>query len=616
MKETVAAEYSSGRIATPHDVDQSLSFAAAVRARSQIVWGEHCSECAYPKCYTACSFYDPRSDLNCRRFAAGIEQVVDETGRAFRRIRFRRWGKLEGRGPALLRPNRKADQRERLDAAVSRSLAKAPLPFALQRNAAWRWNTAKARAPSGPVIAPDAFVVEGWSGDGVEHSFTLTFLQELPTPTMFQTHFKLGARYTRLSVPAPAIAARIDLTLPYLVQIEPVGEADGVDAVFGLTDFVALAPAATAQADRDLIVGDAAPPGEVSPQALAKVLVWDLDETLWTGTLAEDGPDGVQPRPEAVAAIRILDQRGVLQSIASKNDEADAMAALRRHGLDDYFLHPQVNWGPKSQSIARIAGALDLGLDSFVFADDQPFERAEVQAAHPAVRVLTHDEVAGIAAHAWFDHPATPEAAQRRRLYQSEAERKTAYTVADTDYLAFLRNSGLTLQMTPLTQAEAVRVFELSQRTNQLNFTGAKLLQADVEAMVKPDARFDRLVMRCADRFGDYGLIGFVEVALDTAEVTAFFMSCRVQRKRVEHAAFAALAERLRARGHSLLRVRFRATERNGAAVQMLTDLGFEPSPEDQERRVVWTRALELPFQDSDVVRLTAPAPSASKRAA
>jgi FkbH-like protein len=387
-----------------------------------------------------------------------------------------------------------------------------------------------------------------------------------------------------LIVPAKEIAAAIHLDQPYLVQIEPVGEAEGVDVVLGLTDFVAFTEA---------FAVPAAP-----PPALAKVLVWDLDETLWTGTLAEDGPAGVTPRPAAVAAIKALDARGVLQSIASKNDPDEGLEALRRHRLADYFLYPEINWGPKSQSIARIAQRLDLSLDSFVFIDDQPFERAEVQAGQPKVRTLAHTDVVRLLDHPWFDHPATPESARRRSLYQAEAQRTVAMESVGGDYLGFLRASDLALDIRPLARRDAARVHELSQRTNQLNFTGAKLALDQIEAMTEPNARRARLTLRCADRYGDYGLIGFAELDLEAGELTAFFMSCRVQRKRVEHAVFAHLAGLLRAAGRDRFRVRFCATERNAASVRLLEDLGFERTPDG------WECDAGASFPDSDVVRL------------
>ncbi|WP_174300455.1 HAD-IIIC family phosphatase [Caulobacter sp. S45] len=599
MKETVAGEYATSAALEPSRIADRLD-GRTLAGRSQIVWGEHCSECAYPVCYASCSFYDPRPDLNCRRFVAGIEDAGD----SLMRIRFRKWGKLEGQGTARLRPYALADRRESRDASLARGLAAAPIPFQLKRSATWRLNRNKARAPHGRAeLAVDAFVLEGWSNDGRIHAFTVTFLQEARGTDggaaseggTWQAHLQLGPDYGRHVLPAGAIAAAIRLDQPFLVQVEPVGEAEGIDVTLALADFVAFHDRA------DAVVGPSAlgvGSGNGQAPALAKVLVWDLDETFWTGTLAEDGSEGVTPRPEAVTALKALDARGVLHSIASKNDANEALTALRRFGLDGYFLHPQVGWGPKSASVATIAAALDLGLDSFVFVDDQPFERAEVAAAHPRVRTLAHTEVAALTQHPWFDHPETPEAARRRSLYQAEAARGLAVQASGSDYLAFLRASRLTLDVRALEAADLTRVYELSQRTNQLNFTGAKFTRPEVEALVAPDPHCARLTLRCADAWGDYGLIGFADLDLAAGELVAFFMSCRVQRKRVEHAAFAYMAGLLAARGHSEFAVRFDATERNGAAVRLLEDLGFARIAEG------WRRPLGRPFAESDIVRL------------
>ena len=606
MRETVAGEYATADLALAGETRARLAeLTAYLRGHSQIVWGEHCSECAYPACYASCAFYTPRPDLNCRRFEGGIERVRGRPGdREVRLIRFRRWGKLEGHGPAPVHPVRDARRREARDEQVSRALATVPAPFAVVRNLSWRWNTRKTAAVAHGALAADAFVVEAWSADGASHDLTLTFLEqdgpERHGGGLFQAQFTARPAYGRLVVPAAEIAARIDLARPWLVQIEPVGEAEGRQVVFGLTDFCALdgavasIPAPAPAAVPPLAATPLAPPG------LAKVLVWDLDETLWSGTLAEDGADGVRVRPEADAAIRELDSRGVLQSIASKNDHAEAMAALARFGLDGFFLHPQVNWGPKSGSLARIATALDLGLDSLVFVDDQPFERGEVAATHPMVRTLTHGQVGDLLAHPWFDHPVTAESGRRRAMYQAEAQRAAAFDGGgEEDYLAFLRGCGVTLEVWEMGAADVARIHELSQRTNQLNFTGAKLSREEVERRAAGDPDRLRLVMRCEDRFGDYGVIGFADLDLREGVLELFFMSCRVQRKRVEQAMFALLAERLAEYDHRQFAVRFRGTQRNGAGRKLLQELGFAAPAADGP----WTRSVALPFADADVVR-------------
>lgn len=599
MKETLASDRARTNIALPPEVAAGFAQTrAALKARSLIVWGEHCSECAYPACYAHCAFYSPRADLNCRRFERGIE-ILTAVPDAFR-IRFRKWGKLEGKGPAPLRPIADADRLARADALVETALS-APLPYAVGRNLAWRWNQRKADpARVREPLYADALVVETWAADGETHALTLTMLAAEVGGAMHQVKFEAGPAYGRLVLPASAFT-RIDLSQPFLIQIEPVGEGVGRDIVFGLTDLVAFAGAPLETVSPQVAKSRAV--SSKPAEAPAKVVVWDLDETLWTGTLAEDGAAGVRPRPDAVAAIEALDQRGVLQSIASKNDAAEALAALEGFGLAHYFLHPQVAWTPKSDSLARIAKALDLGLDSFVFIDDQPFERGEVTAAHPQVRALDHQQVAGLIAHRWFDLPVTPESRRRREMYMAEAQRSAAFDDVGSDYLAFLRGCGIELDARPLAAPDMERVYELSQRTNQLNFNGAKFSRAEVEALAQPNPDRLALTLRCSDKFGDYGLIGFAALDLSAGRLDNFFMSCRVQRKRVEHAAFALMAERLRARGCDTFRAAFRKTERNKASIDMLADLGFTPLGDAGE----WARVAVLPFADSDVVRLAPP---------
>ena len=475
----------------------------------------------------------------------------------------------------------------------------------VRQNLAWRWNTQKGGGPNEAPVA-DAFVVEAWASDGRRHPFTLTILNSDPAGHgaggLFQASFEIDAEYRCLTVPLAHIAAQVDLAAPFLLQIEPVGEAEGIEVVFGICDFVSFSAAVLA------------PSSGLAPahDRLAKVVVWDLDETLWTGVLAEDGAAGVAVRPEAIASIKMLDARGVLQSIASKNDHAEAMAALESFGLAEYFLHPQIHWNPKSSSVAAVARSLDLGIDSLVFIDDQPFERAEVETAHPSVRTLSHTEVATLAGHPWFATPATPESARRRAMYRQEAQRTEAFETAGADYPAFLRASGIRLEIASLAPADVERVFELSQRTNQLNFNGRKYTREAVEGLLSGADGRRGYTLRCTDRFGDYGLIGFAEVAVGAGLVLEFFMSCRVQRKRVEHAFFAWLSEQMAAAGAPTMRIAYTKTGRNGAARDMLGGLGFTAAGDS-----AWERSNTLPITEADIVALSFdPAPTLAESAA
>ena len=596
MIETVPGDRTRALVRVPDEVAAGFTeLLGHVHSRSLIVWGEHCSECDYPACYSSCAFYTSRPDLKCRRFSEGIEPLADQpAGVRLHRIRFRKWGKLEGKGPVSLRPTATARRAEMWDMATSVTLSHAPLPYLIRRSLAWRWNQSKVlRGAKGDRQAADAFVVEVWSADQRTHPFTISVLQKSGV-SLFQAQFSATPRYGRLVIPVSVISGRIDLSRPYLVQIEPVAEAEGREVVFGFCDFAAF---------------DGEIPASIQPEVgvaanrtdKAKLVIWDLDDTLWTGTLAEDGPLGVTPRPEAVAAVKALDERGVLQSIASKNDPEEAMTALRAFSLADYFLHPQIAWTPKSDAIRRIASALDLGIESFVFIDDQAFERGEVQAAHPTLRVMPHTAVATLLTEPCFALPVTPESRSRRTLYRTQANRDAAFAESGTDYLAFLRGCEVTLEVTPLLTADLERVHELSQRTNQLNFTGAKLSYDEVSNLAVDRSRAC-LCLRCSDRFGDYGLIGFGVIDLKLGELAEFFMSCRVQRKRVEHAFFAVTARWLSLAGFDTMRVRFRRTERNGKAAEMLRDLGFAEGGDG-----LWSRRAESPIAEADVVKVRGP---------
>jgi FkbH-like protein len=599
MIETLPTGPAAARLAIDPDVLRRFgAFQDDVAARSQVVWGEHCSECAYPTCYETCAFYTPRPDLHCRRFEAGIEPVANvPSALRLHRIRFRRWGKLEAIGGSAIISAADARRRDRRNDRLSGVIHAVPAPFALKRRIAARWNRHKERQSFRPGPArPEAFVVEAWAADGGRHAMTLTILNVgAKRGRLFQTRFEAGPAYQCLTVPIGEIENHVDLAAPFLIQIEPIGEAAGRDVVFGVCDFVRFLPG--------LAQDSSASPRHAPDMRTAKVVVWDLDETVWTGTLAEDGAQGVTLKPEAAAAIRALDERGVLQSVASKNDRAEAMAALTTLGLDGYFLHPQIDWGPKSQSVARIAAALGVGLDSFVFIDDQAFERAEVIARHPAVRELPHTAVAGLATHPWFDLPVTPESRRRRGLYQAEAAREAAFQTAGDDYPTFLREADIAVTIRDLIADDAERVYELSQRTNQLNFQGTKVTRDDVQAMLTPQSGRRCLTIRCTDRFGDYGLIGFVAIDMKGGEITDLFMSCRVQRKRVEHAVFAWIAKQIADGGRTRLGVRYRPTDRNAAARAMLEELGFGLPA---QRGDPWVRNTALPFADSDIVRVIA----------
>ncbi len=577
---------------------------AALSMRSVVVWGEHCTECAFPACYGECSFYTPRPDHHCRRFENGIERVAADNGApiSLARIRFRRWGKLEGRGRIGLKSVRRANRLEWADRVADKALS-SPLPAFLTDTIKWRLNESKRRSAGrgDDLRGDDLFIMEAWNDGRQALPFTLSIMtEEKQADGLYQVALHLAPGYTRLVKPVREIAALVDLTGAVTLQIEPVGEHTPT-VIFGLIDFVRLS--------KPLAPHTTAPARSVSDADAPKIkcLVWDLDNTLWNGVLVEDGIDGVSLRPEAAQLVRDLDRRGIINSIASKNDKGLAFLALERFGLRDHFVFPQISWGPKSEAIRDIIALMDVGQDTFAFIDDQAFERGEIQQLLPQVAVFSDENIRTLGDHVRFDVPVTAESGQRRRMYQTEERRKAAQSGAAVDYTGFLRSCEICLDVAPLTAATVLRAYELSQRTNQLNLSGRRYSQAELEALLT-DRPQDVFVLSCSDRFGDYGAIGLCVLQSGGPAVESFFMSCRVQRKRVENAFFQYLTGVLAMRGARRLELAYRATPKNGAAVEMVKALGFDLQL-SAEGEGLFVRALTAPIAEHDVVRLVAPVP-------
>ncbi len=264
-----------------------------------------------------------------------------------------------------------------------------------------------------------------------------------------------------------------------------------------------------------------------------KCLVWDLDNTLWNGILSEG--DQVAVAPEVVEVIKALDQRGVLQSIASKNDAHFALERLRQWGLDAFFLYPQIGWGAKSAAIATIAERLNIGIDAIAFIDDQPFERDEVASAHPDVLCLDVGEIGNLLAMPELTPRfLTDESSRRREMYVLDAarsEEESSFTGPKEDFLAAL---NMIFTIAPAAETDLHRLEELTARTNQLNTTGYIYSYEELDALRQSD---DHLLLTCAldDKYGAYGKIGLVliEKRPRAWTIKLMLMSCRVMSRGV-----------------------------------------------------------------------------------
>ncbi len=264
-----------------------------------------------------------------------------------------------------------------------------------------------------------------------------------------------------------------------------------------------------------------------------KCVVWDLDDTIWEGVLLEGGAKNLFPGVREV--IETLDKRGILQSIASRNIHEDAMERLASFGLDEYFLYPQISFGPKSESIKAIAKALNIGLDTFAFVDDQPFELEEVRAEMPEVRGYPAGQRCKLPELKEFiPRFINDDSALRRKLYQTDILRAKAEESYAGPKESFLESLGMVFTIAPVSEGDLQRAVELTERTNQLNATGITYGYEELEALRhSPDHLL--LIASLQDKFGDYGKIGLALMEKGQAAWTLrlLLMSCRVMSRGV-----------------------------------------------------------------------------------
>lgn len=330
-----------------------------------------------------------------------------------------------------------------------------------------------------------------------------------------------------------------------------------------------------------------------------RVLVTDLDNTLWRGIVGEDGVEGIElargPAKHFEAYrgfLKRLRETGVLLAICSKNTEADGLAVFDARGhelglsLTDFAAH-RINWDDKASNIAGMATELGLGLDSFVFVDDNPMECARVRGALPMVTVVEGgNDNAGLVerileTRAFDALVLSEDDRQRAARYETEAARKSALgSVTDMD--GFFAAMDLLVTITPFAPDNAERTHQLLQKTNQFNLTLERLSPSELSMHAKQGSVF---AISLSDRFGDYGQIGVVDLAFnaEAVEIRNFVLSCRALGRKVEDSVLAHVVEIARARDLRHVRAWFREGPRNAPARQFLDAFAFSANHRDDE---------------------------------
>ena len=338
-----------------------------------------------------------------------------------------------------------------------------------------------------------------------------------------------------------------------------------------------------------------------------KVIAVDLDNTLWRGICGEDGPAGVVlDAPRRRLHEFLLEQRnaGMLLAIASKNNFEDVEETFAAHPEFplrlEHFAAWRIDWNPKSVNLASLAAELNVGLDTFIFLDDNPKECAEVASSAPEVLSIALpanlEELPEFLAHIWaFDHPKVTEEDRRRAMMigRSLEFSRAARSAASLD--EFIASLNLRVDVQPLDPERLPRAAQLTQRTNQFNTTTIRRTEAELAALAaQPGARI--FTAEVSDRFGEYGLTGLAIVftRLNELYVDSLLLSCRVLGRGVEHRILARLAEMALDEGVYTVTVPFVPTAKNAPARAFLDSIPFGACYEDNGGFVYRFPAVEL----------------------
>ena len=318
--------------------------------------------------------------------------------------------------------------------------------------------------------------------------------------------------------------------------------------------------------------------------AVKKVVAVDLDNTLWDGVIGEDGLAGIRAKPAFERELKGLKDRGVLLVALSKNNFSDVewffgeRSSTQRHrGTEagvlsrDDFVSWRINWDCKAENLVQVAEELNLGVDAFVFVDDNPAERLEMQAKLPEVTVAAFPPNLS----AYFPpREITEEDRHKTEEYRAEAERRRCLAGMRDEMREVreevFRELGVEVEIHPLLDGEVARVAQLSQKSNQFNVCTNRYSEDEVRTLAK-----EGLVVtaHARDKFGDQGLVAYV-IVRDT-EIVDWVMSCRTMGRGIEERVEAEVERLVAARGVERLTACWRASGRNAPVKELFERFGF-----------------------------------------
>ncbi|MBR5285946.1 MAG: HAD-IIIC family phosphatase, partial [Clostridia bacterium] len=352
-----------------------------------------------------------------------------------------------------------------------------------------------------------------------------------------------------------------------------------------------------------------------------KVLALDLDNTLWGGVVGDDGVEGIEIGEETATSecykafqeyVKKQKSIGIMLTVASKNDHENAIAGLNHpEGVlrPDDFIVIKANWETKDRNLVATANEMDLGIDSFVFADDNPTERALLERSIKGIAIpvfdVPADYIRTIDRNGYFEVTNfSSDDLKRNDMYKANVKRAELSTEF-ADYNEYLLSLDMKGEIKPFSPVYMQRITQLTNKSNQFNLTTKRYTQPEIET-VASDGKHITLYGKLSDAFGDNGVVSVVigEIKENVCDIDLWLMSCRVLKKNMEFAMLDTLVKECKDRSIDTIVGHYYPTAKNGMVKNLFNDFGFEKNFEGDDGTTEWKLTLNDYQNKNNVIKV------------
>lgn len=513
------------------------------------MWCEHCVECSAPECYKTCKIYKKRKDGACVRINNGISPFGrinnKKTGA---KISFRKWGKIEsGYYPFYYHTDKyeKIEKRFLFFNNIYNKLLKSSLFFF--KNISSRYFNRLERKYFKKIAMNGIKANNIYLHINAKSNNELKLILEIKNSegNLYRNNISINKDFYDQYISIPQIESNNSTAI--LIYPENINVGNEIEIL-----------------TLELIEKE-------NEQKKIKCVIWDLDNTLWDGILSENGD--IKIKQEIVNIIKDFDEKGIINSICSKNNENDVTKKLKEFNVYDYFVFKKINWNPKSVNINKTIKEMNISPDTIAFIDDMKFEREEVLSTIPNITCIDPLYIKDFLSSDRLKIKISDESKKRRLTYQMLEKQKNELEEWTGSIDEFLKQCKMQVFVRHPQNEDYERCHELILRTNQLNSSGRRLSIDEIKGFCMSD-KYNTYLISCLDKYGDYGQVGFIIMNVEKiVTVTDFVLSCRVANKKIENTVLKKLFTLLKLKKMNFM---YKKTPRNTPIYNVIKNLQME----------------------------------------